>query len=123
MGAFFFFFFFVFVNAAPHPGALYRPVWERQLTPPLTPSPQPAYEQWAAQLTSSDLSSQYGLVERAWVASTGVGVPDLRKPSHLVGAQASAPKARLTKIPPPPFRKLLLFLMHKRDMVSTVYSL
>lgn len=60
----------------PHPGTLYHLVWECQLTPSLTPNPQPTYEQWAARLTSPDLSSQRSLVERAGVASTGQGIPD-----------------------------------------------
>lgn len=60
----------------PLPGNLYHLVWECQLTPSLTPNPQPTYEQWAAQLASSDLSSQRSLVERARMASAGQGIPD-----------------------------------------------
>lgn len=60
----------------PHPGTLYHLVWGCQQTPSLTPNPQPTYEQWVAQLTSSDLSSQRSLVERARVASAGQGIPD-----------------------------------------------
>lgn len=45
--------FFLFVSSAFH---THCPAWGCQLTLPLTPKPQTAYEQWVAPLTSSDLS-------------------------------------------------------------------
>lgn len=58
------------------PSTLYHMVWECSQTPSLSPNPNPTYEQWAARLTSSDLSDQRDLVRRARAASEDLGFPD-----------------------------------------------
>ncbi|XP_042149280.1 uncharacterized protein LOC121837649 [Ixodes scapularis] len=58
------------------PGTLYHMVWECQQTPSLAPNPHATYEQWVGQLTSSDLSAQRSLVERARKVSADQGFPD-----------------------------------------------
>ncbi|CAN7949284.1 unnamed protein product [Ixodes hexagonus] len=63
-------------NFCSQPGTLYHMVWECQQTPSLAPNPHPTYDQWVGQLTSSDLSAQRSLVERARAASADQGFPD-----------------------------------------------
>ncbi|KAG0427706.1 hypothetical protein HPB47_025258 [Ixodes persulcatus] len=63
-------------NLCSQPGTLYHMVWECQQTPSLAPNPHATYEQWVGQLTSSDLSAQRSLVERARAASADQGFPD-----------------------------------------------
>ena len=58
------------------PNTLYHMVWECQKTPFLTPNPHPTYEQWAGQLTSSDLTTQRQLVVRTETASEAQGYLD-----------------------------------------------
>lgn len=60
----------------PQKGTLYHIVWECSHTPQLTPNPNPSFQQWVEMLTSSDLSDQQTLVERAKKAGRLQGVLD-----------------------------------------------
>lgn len=60
----------------PQKGTLYHIVWECSHTPQLKPNPNPSFQQWVEMLTSSDLSDQQTLVERAKKAGSLQGVLD-----------------------------------------------